>query len=1208
MRNVICKIKNIQEYNTKIKRTSIICHFLFVFGKLNQNNSLQFYHIMNLKELIKNSTNLNFSSQIKHIGNLNNTTITGLIGAAYENKGSGPLFVICADSFDALSVKSNLKAILPLQKIYYFSDFETLPYDTISPHQDIVSTRLEILSTLSSLKDGIVITTVSALMHRICPLNYIKQNSFVIKKGDRRDIEQMKDEFVQQGYYHVEKVLSHGEFTIRGSILDIYPMGSLNPYRIDFFDDEVDSIRTFDPDSQRSNETIDSICLLPAHEFPLDKEAISVFRSNYRDYFTGANLVNHPIYQAISKGAIPSGIEYYIPLFFEKTQTIFDYIDTNTDIILVGDVFDALNDFDVEVHKRALMFKGNPDHPSLEPSLVFMNAKECTDRIKEHRLLNFVKREFNESECSKRGYSNLNAKKIPNIAFVPSDKNSSKDLVSYINSNIEQGYRFLISAVSEGRRQTLKEIFPESITNIHPLEKASSFDEFVNSKSPLMLTLAPFDEGFNLPDSKICYLTESEILGFKAVKQKRSSKNARLSQDTIIKNLASLSEGQIVVHIDHGIGRYRGLKTMVIGGIKGEFLTIEYAGGDMLNIPITALNKVARYSGSENPSLSKLGNDTWAKRKNKAQGKVIDVAAALLDLYAKREAHKGTSFEISTKALEEFASGFSYQETQDQALAIENTLNDLKKPTPMDRLVCGDVGFGKTEVALRAAFVVASNSKQVALLVPTTILAEQHYQNFKERFASTAITIELLSRFKSTKEQNEVIKKVETGAVDIIIGTHKLLSKDIKFKDLGLIIVDEEHRFGVKQKESLKKIRASVDILTLTATPIPRTLNMAMEGMRELSIIATPPESRLAVKTFVTQRTDSITREAILRELKRGGQVYYLHNDVATIEQRARQLSELVPEAKIGIGHGQLNEKELQKVMHDFYHQRYNLLVCSTIVENGLDVPSANTIIIDRADLLGLAQLHQLRGRVGRSHHQAYAYLFTPPEQVLSKDAKLRLEAISSLEELGAGFVLATHDLEIRGAGELLGEEQSGQIESIGFALYSQMLENAVKALKEGKEPSLVDLNMNECDIDLHIPCLFPDDYIGDVNTRLSLYKRLSSLESDDGFTDLKVELIDRFGFLPKAAENLFEITKLKKLATMLGIKRISGDEMGGIIEFNKDHKVSNDYLISLVTSCKNNEYRITGQNSLRYNLKESEKYPRLALVKQLLMAFDCHR
>ena len=554
--------------------------------------------------------------------------------------------------------------------------------------------------------------------------------------------------------------------------------------------------------------------------------------------------------------------------------------------------------------------------------------------------------------------------------------------------------------------------------------------------------------------------------------------------------------------------------------------------------------------------------------------------------------------------MDEFASGFGYQETPDQMAAINNTINDLSKEQPMDRLVCGDVGFGKTEVALRAAFVVSSAGSQVAVLVPTTILAEQHYQNFKDRFAGTAINVELLSRFKTVKQQNEVIKEIEKGSVDIIIGTHKLLSKDIKFKKLGLIIVDEEHRFGVKQKERLKEIRAQVDLLTLTATPIPRTLNMAMEGMRELSIIATPPEHRLAVKTFVTEKSDSLTREAIMRELRRGGQVYYLHNDVATINQRAEQLAKLVPEAKIGIGHGQLNERDLQKVMRDFYHQRFNLLVCSTIVENGLDVPTANTIIIDRADLLGLAQLHQIRGRVGRSHHQAYAYLFTPPKQLLSKDAKLRLDAISSLEELGAGFVLATHDMEIRGAGELLGEEQSGQIESVGFSLYSEMLEAAVKALKEGHEPSLAEITLNECEIDLHLPCLLPTDYIADVNTRLSLYKRISSCKTPDQFEDLKVELIDRFGFLPDATKNLFEISSLKVLATDLGIKRINGDAKGGIIELNQNHKISNDYLIRLMTTCKHNEYRITGPSSLRYNVPESESRSRLEILKQLLQAF----
>ncbi|MGN1280823.1 MAG: transcription-repair coupling factor, partial [Succinivibrio sp.] len=920
------------------------------------------------------------------------------------------------------------------------------------------------------------------------------------------------------------------------------------------------------------------------------------------------DLKNHPIYQAVSRGAIPAGIEYYLPLFFAKTSSVFDYLNPNFRIITLENIKDAAQNYDVEIHKRALEFAGNADHPPLPANRVFLTLPDLENSLKKFQKIALYKKPFTDEELEKRGVYNTDFQTVPEISFNHREKDSYGAFVTFCSDYIGRGYRLLIAALSEGRRQSLREILPEIVCKKYGIKAASSFEDFLNSESPLMMTLAPFDEGLVIPSAKLVFLTESELLGFKVIKQKRkSSTKSQLSEDTIIKNLASLQEGQIVVHIDHGIGRYRGLKLLEIGGIKGEYLSIEYQNGDMLNIPITSLSRVARYSGSENPPLSRLGNDTWSKKKTKAAQKVTDVAASLLDLYARRGAAEGTSFKVDEKALDEFASGFGYQETPDQMMAINNTISDLEKKQPMDRLVCGDVGFGKTEVALRAAFVVSSSGSQVAILVPTTILAEQHYQNFKERFAGTAINVELLSRFKTAKQQKEVIEQIEKGTVDIIIGTHKLLSKEIKFKKLGLIIIDEEHRFGVKQKEKLKQIKAQVDLLTLTATPIPRTLNMAMEGMRELSIIATPPEHRLAVKTFVTQKTDSITREAIMRELRRGGQVYYLHNDVSTISQRAEQLSALVPEAKIGIGHGQLNERELQKVMRDFYHQRFNLLLCSTIVENGLDVPTANTIIIDRADLLGLAQLHQIRGRVGRSHHQAYAYLFTPPKELISKDAKLRLDAISSLEELGAGFVLATHDMEIRGAGELLGEEQSGQIESVGFTLYTQMLEAAIKALKEGREPSLAELTANECDIDLHMPCLLPTDYIGDVNTRLSLYKRISNCQSADQFEDLKVELIDRFGFLPDATVNLFELSSLKRLAGALGIRRINGDGKGGIIEFGDDHKVDTQYLISLITMCKHNEYRMTGQNALKYNLIETESMPRLKLLKQLLQALSAH-
>ncbi len=1161
---------------------------------------------MQLKDLLKADINISFSNSVKHIGNLNITGIIGTIGAIYEKNG-GPCLVICADNFVAQSIKSTLVAVLPKVKVEYLQDWETLPYDTLSPHQDIVSSRISILSRLKSFKNEIVVTTVQAIMPRLSPVDYIKANSFSISKGDIRDIQEIQKEMTSHGYLRVEQVLAPGELAIRGSILDIYPMGSTVPYRIDFFDDEVDSIRVFDVDTQRSLEKVDRIALLPAHEYPLNEQSISVFRSNYRDAFIGANFASHSIYQAVSRGAIPAGIEYYMSLFFSSMSSIFDYLTEDYRIITVDDVNRAVTEFDVEAHKRALEFAGNPDHPPLPVSKVFLNPQEVSDNLKKYQLIELYQDSFDSEQIEKRGFYNTDYVKIPDISYNRQEKESQNRFIAFVSDFIDKGGRILMSAISEGRRQSLRETLPRVITDKYGIKAASSFEDFLNAKDPFMLTLAPFDEGLIIPSVKLCFLTENEILGYKVVRTRKVSKNSQISQDTIIKNLSSLTEGQVVVHIDHGIGRYRGLKTMEIGGIKGEYLTIEYQNGDMLNIPITALSKVARYSGSENPPLSRLGSDTWNRHKQKAVQKVTDVAAQLLDLYARREASKGTKFEVDEKSLDEFASGFGFVETPDQKAAIDNTLADLAKEQPMDRLVCGDVGFGKTEVALRAAFVVAASGSQVAVLVPTTILAEQHYQNFIERFAGTAITIELLSRFKTAKQQKETLDKVAQGSVDIIIGTHKLLSKDIKFKKLGLIIVDEEHRFGVKQKEKLKELRAQVDLLTLTATPIPRTLNMAMEGMRELSIIATPPEHRLAVKTFVMQNSDTITREAIMRELRRGGQIYYLHNDVSTISQRAQQLAALVPEAKIGIGHGQLNEKELQKVMRDFYHQRFNLLLCTTIVENGLDVPTANTIIIDRADMLGLAQLHQIRGRVGRSHHQAYAYLFTPPKELISKDAKLRLEAIASLEELGAGFVLATHDMEIRGAGELLGEEQSGQIESVGFSLYSEMLEAAVKALKEGREPSLAELTLNECDIDLHIPCLLPSDFIGDINTRLSLYKRISSCSTPDEFEDLKIEIIDRFGFLPPPAVNLFEVSWLKKIATDLGIKRINGDEKGGIIEFNSDHKISNEYLIKLMTTCKHNEYRITGQSSMRYNLPETPEYPRLKLLKQLLLAFSAN-
>lgn len=1152
-----------------------------------------------------------FTSARKFVGSFPGASL-GLTVASIASRCGSPVLVLCADGFECRSLGADLKAMAPDCQIRLFPDWETLPYDQLSPHQDIISSRLECLADLPFTQKGIIITPLSAVMPRLGPVGFIRGRSFHLKPGDTRDIAKMSADLIKQGYLKVDQVLGHGEFASRGSIIDIFPMGAQIPYRIDFLDDEVDSIHTFDLDTQRSGKAVPEINLLPAHEFPLDESGISSFRSNYRDAFPGADLQNHVIYKAISKGAIPAGIEYYLPLFFGKSAmvTFFDYLPENTQVIFIGDVLKAAADFSEDAKKREGMYAGSSEHPPLPSSEVFISQDELSDQLKGLGVITLMRAPFTDEDLKRRGYSNAPFESLPDVAFSHKDKNPSAKFSAFVEETVSKGGRILLTAISEGRRQALRDLLPVSLTDKTGIAPASSFDDFLKTDKALELTIAPFSSGFISKTGKIAVLTENELLGVSTSQSHRArgARRSGFSEDALIKNLVQLKEGQVVVHIDHGIGRYRGLKTLVIGGIKGEYLAIEYQNGDMLNIPITALSKIARYSGSDNPPLSKLGTDAWSKRKQKAAEKVRDIAAGLLDLYARRAAREGRSFKVPQRALDEFATGFGYEETPDQMSAINATIADLAKTTPMDRLICGDVGFGKTEVALRAAFVVASSGSQVAVLVPTTILAEQHYQTFKDRFAGTPIIIEEISRFKTAREQNESLKKLADGKIDIIIGTHRLLSRSVKFKDLGLVIIDEEHRFGVRQKEKLKAMRAEVDLLTLTATPIPRTLNMAMEGMRELSIIATPPEHRLAIKTFVMERSKQVVREAVMRELRRGGQVYYLHNDISTIGQVADELSKLIPEATIGIGHGQMNERDLQKVMRDFYNQRFNLLLCTTIVENGLDLQSANTILIDRADLLGLAQLHQIRGRVGRSHHQAYAYLFTPPKRMLTRDAKLRLDAISSLEELGAGFVLATHDLEIRGAGELLGEEQSGQIESVGFSLYTDMLNEAVKALKEGREPSLAELNQNECEIDMHLPALLPDTYIHDVNTRLSLYKRLSSCRTFDEFEDLKAELIDRFGLLPQSAKNLFEISSLKVLATSLGITRIAGDENGEVIEMGPKCTISPDYIITLVTSCKHNEYRMSGPNSLRCSLKESEERPRLALLSQLLAAFEARQ
>lgn len=1314
------------------------------------------------------------------LGNLSGCALALEI-AALKDQCNHPLVVICSDTVDAARLEQELKYLCAGDEISIFRDYETLPYDVMSPHQDIISSRIEFLSRAPALTTGIVITSLHAVMQRLAPLEFMMQHSFNIKVGDNKDLSVMRDMLVDRGYLHVQQVISPGEIATRGGILDVFPMGLEQPLRIDFLGDEVESISYFDVQTQRSTNTVEHIKILPANEFPVTEESITVFRTNYREAFNTNNITNHTVYQMVSKGTIPSGIEYYLPLFFDKTATFFDYVHPESAIVLTGDFEKALKDYDNTIHQRADLICHDVDHPALPVYDVFLTPQEfiadlnerdhitlrsdpalapvataakatksksrkakatdadaaCVDAAADDAAATAAPAaaaEANKAVAVASGLESYNSEfinapclSIPEVAFDRYDHNSKAKLMAFCDDFcIKRGGRILITALSEGRRQNLHELLPASLIKSFGLKAASSVSDFLASDAPLMMTIAPFDQGVIIdpadngsasvkqikeyatsiaaataavktamsynqehaadasaaedgaaagaaagadaagvtgaavaeagaegetkpkrkPRGKakaaadaaqseaafaaaaaaagfdcevvmastpglsypIAFLTETELLGFKVVRQRKRSRRAQqIDQDTIIKNLAQLTEGEMVVHIDHGIGKYMGLKTEVINGVKGEFIGIEYQGGDKLFLPITALNKIARYSGEENPNLSKLGNDTWSKKKDKAAQKVRDVAAELLDIYAQRELRKGFSFKIDRHAYDEFVSNFPYEETEDQQKAIEQTLNDMTKPVAMDRLICGDVGFGKTEVALRAAFVAAMNGKQVAVLAPTTILAEQHYQNFKERFGTTAINVDIISRFKTAKQQTETIKKVQEGLVDIVIGTHSLLSSRVKFKDLGLLIIDEEHRFGVRQKEKLKALRAEVDLLTLTATPIPRTLNMALEGMRELSIIATAPEHRLAVKTFVHEDSDQLCREAIMRELRRGGQVYYLHNEVSTMERKLEDLQKLVPEAKIEIAHGQMDERQLQKVMQDFCHQRFNVLLCSTIVENGLDIPTANTIIIDRADLLGLAQLHQIRGRVGRSHHQAYAYMFTPHERAISADAKRRLEAISGIDDLGAGFILASHDLEIRGAGELLGEEQSGQITSIGFSLYMDMLNAAVNALKEGREPTLSELTLNECEIDMHIPAFLPENYINDVNTRLSMYKRVASCKTTENFDDLKIELVDRFGNLPQEAENLFILSRLKQTATQLGISAIRGDATGALIKFEKTFKVDPQYIIGLVQKSKHGEYRITQADAVRYTLPESDKHPRLKLLEMVLRAFYAH-
>jgi len=1107
-------------------------------------------------------------------------------------KKSNPIAVITADVNQAQLLQHELDFFISGKcKILELPDWETLPYDIFSPHQDIISQRLTTLYQLSDMQSGdILILPVSTLLQRLPPKTYIKSQVLILKQNQPLDLDEFRLNLEQCGYNCVSQVMEHGEFAIRGSIVDLYPSGHDLPFRIDLFDTDIDSIRRFDPETQRSLDAIQSIEILPAREFPFNKESISEFRTRYREKLSGDPTASK-IYQEVSQNIIPNGIEYYLPLFFDELSHIFNYIPRNTVICSAVELPQTIEQFSEDVTQRYEQRRHDLERPILSPDSLYLSASELQNAL--HAF----------AQIHTQTQKNTPGSNVIDLAFSAPIQLLAKDKadtpVSKLISHIKNSPgRILLIAESTGRREMLLEMLHDQ--KLFP-KVFESWQDFIDSSDHLGVAVASIDRGLNINAPEICILTEAQVFGERTQQQRKRKRRTRDAQ-AIIGDLTDLSIGSPVVHEVHGIGRYLGLQKLNVGDIETEVLTIEYAGGDKLYVPVASLDLISRYTGADEDHAPKhkLGSETWSKARKKAAKKIHDIAVEILDIHARRAAKGGYAYNINIDEYNQFAAAFPFEETEDQQKAIDMVIEDLTEAKAMDRVVCGDVGFGKTEVAMRAAFVAANANKQVAILVPTTLLAQQHFQNFKDRFADWPFKIECLSRFNSKKQQDLVIDDLKAGKVDIIIGTHKLLQKDISFANLGLLIIDEEHRFGVKHKEQFKNLRAEVDILTLTATPIPRTLNMSLSGMRDLSIIASPPTQRHAIKTFVSEWNDQQVHEACLREIKRGGQVYVLHNEVKTIEKMCRTLEELIPQASVQFAHGQMREKDLERIMLDFVHQRFNILVSTTIIESGIDVPSANTIIINRADKLGLAQLHQIRGRVGRSHHRAFAYLITPPKNVMTKDAVKRLEAIESLEDLGVGFTLATHDLEIRGAGELLGDDQSGQIQEIGFSLYTELLDRAVKALKSGKT---VDLNTpihQGTEIDLGVPALLPDDYIYDIHTRLILYKRISNVTSQQALDDIRVELIDRFGLLPQFAKNLFEVSSLKLLTQNIGVEKITAVDSLLRIIFDLNANINPAKLISLIQS-EPQVYKLNGTNTLIIYKETTESEQRVSILRDIL-------
>ncbi|MDR2111784.1 MAG: transcription-repair coupling factor [Candidatus Accumulibacter sp.] len=1111
-----------------------------------------------------------------------------LLVAQLASGKKGLLAVLTASADDAQRLLDEIPWFVPELRVRLLPDWETLPYDSFSPHHDLVSERLATLYTVMRGECDVLLAPASTAAYRFAPPSFLAAYTFFLKKGETLDSESFRAQLTLAGYTHVTNVVSPGEYSIRGGLVDLYPMGSPLPYRIDLFDDEIESIKTFDVDTQRTLYPVPEVRLLPAREFPMDEPGRARFRQRFREVFEG-DPARSGIYKDVSNGIPPAGIEYWLPLFFDATATLFGYLPKEASLCLLGDVPAALRDFWRDARSRYEMLSGERSRPLLPPGELFLDEEAFFSAAQPWTRLSLARGDGGPTAA------------VPPVAV----ERRAADPLARLKSFIDDfPGRVLLLAESAGRRETLAGLLAEY--GVKPGASADLAD-FLAGRERLSLGVSPLHAGFVF--GRIAFITETELYAGSPSRRGRRAEQRKASLDNWLRDLAELKVGDPVVHEQHGIGRYQGLVHMDLGEGDTEFLELIYADEAKLYVPVSQLHVISRYSGADPDAapLHALGSQHWEKAKKKAALQARDTAAELLALYARRSARQGHAFEFAARDYDAFADGFVFEETPDQAAAIAAVIDDMKSGKPMDRLVCGDVGFGKTEVALRAAFCAVAGGRQVAVLCPTTLLCEQHFQTFSDRFADWPVRIAELSRFRSARETAQALRELAEGRIDIVIGTHRLLQKDIRFERLGLVVIDEEHRFGVRQKEALKALRAEVDVLTLTATPIPRTLGMSLEGLRDFSVIATAPQKRLAIKTFVSRYSDGIVREALLREFKRGGQVYFLHNEVDTIGNMREDLARLLPEARIVVGHGQMNERELERVMRDFTQQRANLLLCTTIIETGIDNPHANTIVINRADKFGLAQLHQLRGRVGRSHHQAYAYLLThagsePGAKTgsgLTRQARQRLEAIQMMDELGAGFYLAMHDLEIRGAGEILGENQSGSMQEIGFNLYTEMLDRAVGALRQGKEPDLLQPLGIATEINLHAPALLPDAYAPDVHERLTLYKRLANCATLDDITAMREELVDRFGELPEQARSLLESHRLRLLCKPLGIVRLDAAPTRITAQFEPNPPIEPAVIIGLIQ--KNRHYRLAGQDKLSLTRHCPTLADRVAAVGEMI-------